>query len=67
MTNLVLRAGDGLVPGQGRDGVSHQLGAGGATGQGGGVGARLTEIYRQTSVTTLQQQCLATLQLGLQL
>ena len=46
VTNLVLRAGHGLVPGEGRDGVSDQLGAGGATGQGCGVGASVTGILR---------------------
>lgn len=42
VAHLVLRAGHGLLPGQGRDGVSDQMGAGGSAGQGGGVGARVT-------------------------
>ena len=58
-TDLVLRAGHGLLSGQCRDGVSHHLGAGGSAGEGRGVGARLTEI--QTSLVTTQQQHLAAL------
>ena len=42
LSYLVLGTGDRLVPGDGGDLVPHQLGAGGATGQGRGVGARVT-------------------------
>ena len=36
------------MPGQGRDGVSHQLRAGGSAGQRRGVGARLAGIEIQS-------------------
>ena len=60
-TDLVLGAGHCLVPGQGGDGVSHQLRAGGAAGQGGGVSARLAGITNIVSYysTTISRKIIA--------